>query len=110
MQPTTRTIATSPRASGLVTVIAGHDVRRVRTTAWSLHDFELDAMSSSRRRSTPYFVREVLAIRQIEKLVRLFSIRDGFEVFAGVKIHANDHVKPSASTLYIEHGSPILYL
>ena len=70
-----------------------------------------NASTSSRRRSTPYLVSEVLAVRQIEKFVRLFSIRDRFEVFVGVKIHGDYHINALAtSPLYVQNRSPILDL
>jgi len=56
-------------------------------------------------------VREVVTAWQIEKLVRLFSIRDRFEVFVGVQIHGDDDVKSSASSsLHVEKRYPILGL
>ena len=56
-------------------------------------------------------VREVVTAWQIEKFVRLFSIRDRFEVFVGVQIHGDDDVKSSASSsLHVEKRYPILGL
>ena len=67
-------------------------------------------LSSGPRRSTD-FVRDVRTVRQIEKLVGLLSICDGFEVFVGVKIHGDDHIKPPpASSLYVENRSSFLDL
>src|SRR5207244_5239204 len=51
-----------------------------------------------RHRSSVRSVREVVTAWQIEKFVRLFSIRDRFEVFVGVQIHGDDDVKSSASS------------
>jgi hypothetical protein len=49
-------------------------------------------------------VREVLTAWQIQKFVRLFAIRDRFEVFVGVQIHGDDYVKPSSASasLHVE--------
>lgn len=61
-----------------------------------------------RRRSS---VREVLTSWQIQKFVGLFSIRDRFEVFVGVRIYGDDYVKSSASSpLHVEQGYPVLDL
>jgi hypothetical protein len=56
-------------------------------------------------------VREVVTAWQIQKFVRLLSVRDRFEVFVGVQIHADDYVKSSASSaLHVEKRYPILDL
>jgi hypothetical protein len=69
------------------------------------------ASTPSRRRSTPPFVGEVLAVRQIKKLVWLSSIRNRFEIFVGVKVHSHDYVKPSTSrSLDVENRNAILDL
>ena len=79
--------------------------------AWEVQISFCNVSTSSRRRSTPYFMREVLAVRQIKKLLREFSIRNRFQVFVGVKIHGDDHVKPStARSLDVENRNAILDL
>src|SRR5438132_7243676 len=67
----------------------------------SLHD----ALPICRHISSVRSVREVVTAWQIEKFVRLFSIRDGFEVFVGVQIHGDDDVKSSARSE--EHTSEL---
>lgn len=57
-------------------------------------------------------VHDVKTGWQIQKFVRLVSIRDRFEVLGGVgmNIHRENNVKAFASSFDVEHGNPILDL
>lgn len=74
---------------------------------WELRIFPLS--TPCRHRSS---VHEVVTAWQIQKFVRLFSIRDRFDVFVGVQIHCDDYVKPSSASasLHVEKRYPVLDL
>jgi hypothetical protein len=55
-------------------------------------------------------MREVRTGWQIQKFVRLLSIRDRFEVLVGMNIHCHDDVKSLTSSFNVEPRSPILDL
>lgn len=55
-------------------------------------------------------MRDVRTGWQIQKFVRLVSIRDRFEVLVGMNVHSENNVKPFASSFDVEHGNPILDL
>ena len=56
-------------------------------------------------------MRQVTTGRQIQKLVKLFSIRVRPEVLVGMDIHGQDNVKaPTSNPLKVELGKPILDL
>ena len=103
----------SPRREGVIAVINDYNIGRVRPIRppYDLEIHTIPLLASGPCRSPPNFVREVLAVRQIKKLVRLFSIRDRFEVFVGVKIHCHDYVKPPTSrSLDVKKTNAILDL
>ena len=53
----------------------------------------------------------VRAGRKMQKLVRLLSVRNGFEVFVAVKVHGDDYVRtPTANSFYVKSTGPILDL
>lgn len=53
----------------------------------------------------------VRAGRKMQKLIRLLSVRNGFEVFVAVKIHGDDYVRtPTANSFYVKSTSPVLDL
>jgi hypothetical protein len=56
-------------------------------------------------------MRDMRTRREKQKLVRMVSIRDRFEVLVGVNIHCDDYVVSLTSrSLYIKRAGPILDL
>ena len=56
-------------------------------------------------------MRDMRTCREKQKLVRLFSIRDRFEVLVGADIHCDDYVVSLTSrSLYVKRAGPILDL
>ena len=56
-------------------------------------------------------MRTVRTGRKMQKLVRLLSVRNGFEVFVAVKVHGHDYVRtPTANSFYVKSTGPILDL
>jgi hypothetical protein len=48
---------------------------------------------------------------KMQKLVRLLSVRNGFEVFVALKVHGDDYVRtPTANSFDVKSTSPILDL
>ena len=55
-------------------------------------------------------MREVRTYREKQKLVRMISIRDCFEVLVCVNIHCDDYLVSLSSSLYVKRTGPILDL
>ena len=56
-------------------------------------------------------MRDMRTVREKQKLVRLVSIRDRFEVLVGANIHCDDYVVSLTSrSLYVKRAGPILDL
>ena len=53
----------------------------------------------------------VSAGRKMQELVRLLSVRSGFEVFVAVEVHGDDYVRtPTANSFNVKSTSSILDL
>jgi len=53
----------------------------------------------------------VSAGRKMQELVRLLSVRNGFEVFVAVKVHGDNYVRtPTANSFCVKSTSPVLDL
>jgi hypothetical protein len=56
-------------------------------------------------------MRDMRTCREKQKLVRLVSIRDRFEVLVGVNIHCDDYVVSLTSrSLYVKRAGPVFDL
>ena len=56
-------------------------------------------------------MHDVMTVRKMQKLVRLLSVHNGFEVFVAMKVHGDDYVRtPTANSFYVKSTSPILNL
>ena len=53
----------------------------------------------------------VSADRKMQKLVRLLSVHNCFEVFVAMKVHGDDYVRtPTANSFYVKSTSAVLDL